>query len=60
MPGPQILLQARVLLKYFKPSDARNAKAWLVEPGKSLANAVFSFMSILAPSVCGEHRKQYC
>lgn len=46
MPGSQILLQARVLLKYFKLLDVRNGKACLAEHGKTLANAVFSFLSI--------------
>lgn len=45
MPGSQILLQAWVLLKYFKPLDVKNVKVCLVEHGKMLANA-FSFPSI--------------
>lgn len=46
MSGSQILLQSRILLKYFKPLDIRNIKAYLVEYGKPLANVVLSFLSI--------------
>lgn len=45
MRGSQILLQA--LLKYFKPLDVRNVKACLAEHCKTLANAVYSFLSII-------------